>query len=483
VVAADGELMALRAADTMTWWSLEEAHRDLARACRHAGSVPEDRRHHFDLFVTTTRLSLAGRRGDLEGALEEARQLLSPDWPDNAPQCPEGDLRALTLVGIGTALAWASQTEEAARDLAQGAALARHAGYPYLELTALSHLAVTTVARSLSAGEQRGLRAVEFAERHGWGNEQPVGVAYLALAMATLWQARLEEAEGWLERAERALRPEVEPSAGVSMYHTRALWESVRGHDKRAAAALEDAESLRALPVTPHPLVRGAHALLLGTLVRAGETERADRSIDEIGEPERESGQVRIALAALNLAKGDPTAASAWLAPVLRGASAATSPWLTLAYLLEAAACDGPDHTASATALEHALDLVERDGALLAFLLHPLPELLERHRRRTSHPALVPEILTLVAGAKRRGASRQARDADFEPLSEAEARILRYLPTNLSAPEIANDLYLSVNTVKTHLRHLYAKLGVNRRSEAVERARALGLLAPPWHYP
>jgi LuxR family maltose regulon positive regulatory protein len=65
-----------------------------------------------------------------------------------------------------------------------------------------------------------------------------------------------------------------------------------------------------------------------------------------------------------------------------------------------------------------------------------------------------------------------------EPLSQAEARVLRYLPTKLSAPEIADQLYLSVNTVKTHMRHLYDKLGVHRRHEAVEQARALGLLAP-----
>jgi LuxR family maltose regulon positive regulatory protein len=65
-----------------------------------------------------------------------------------------------------------------------------------------------------------------------------------------------------------------------------------------------------------------------------------------------------------------------------------------------------------------------------------------------------------------------------EPLSQSETRILRYLPTNLSAPEIASELYLSVNTVKTHLRHLYAKLDTHRRAEAVERARTLGLLSP-----
>ena len=57
--------------------------------------------------------------------------------------------------------------------------------------------------------------------------------------------------------------------------------------------------------------------------------------------------------------------------------------------------------------------------------------------------------------------------------------MLRYLSTHLSAPEIATELSVSTSTVKTHLRNLYAKLGVHRRTEAVESARALGLLAPP----
>ena len=65
-----------------------------------------------------------------------------------------------------------------------------------------------------------------------------------------------------------------------------------------------------------------------------------------------------------------------------------------------------------------------------------------------------------------------------EPLTDSEMRVLRYLPTQLTAPEIARQLFLSVHTVTTHTRHIYAKLGVRRRHEAVDRARPRGLLAP-----
>ena len=66
----------------------------------------------------------------------------------------------------------------------------------------------------------------------------------------------------------------------------------------------------------------------------------------------------------------------------------------------------------------------------------------------------------------------------LEALSDSEIQVLRYLPTRLSGPEIAHELGLSYNTVRTHMRHMYDKLGTHRRADTVARARALGLLAP-----
>ena len=69
-------------------------------------------------------------------------------------------------------------------------------------------------------------------------------------------------------------------------------------------------------------------------------------------------------------------------------------------------------------------------------------------------------------------------EASAHELSDAELRVIRFLPSNLKGPEIAAELFVSPNTVRTHLRHIYAKLDAHSRGEAVDRARELGLLAP-----
>ena len=190
---------------------------------------------------------------------------------------------------------------------------------------------------------------------------------------------------------------------------------------------------------------------------------------------------LRVNTAALRLAQDDPGAAAVTLAPVLDGsASAYPGTWLGRAFLLEALARDAlGDQGAAASALERALDIAEPDGSVLPFVLHPAPGLLERQaRRRTAHAALIAEVLALLAGNRAAPAPATGPRLPVEPLSESELRVLRYLPTNLAAPEIAGELYVSVNTVKTHVRNMYAKLGTRRRAEAVARARDLGLLAP-----
>lgn len=289
---------------------------------------------------------------------------------------------------------------------------------------------------------------------------------------------RLEEAAELLEHAERALRGEVEPATALVLHQARGMLELAFGQDAQALAAFRAAERLSGLLVAAHPRSTPMRAHMLQTLVRMGDATPAEQGLAGLDETSR--GELRVALAALRLAQRDAQAATAALAPVLDGSAPVTNlGWMTQAFLLEALARDElGDPAAARRALESALDLAEPDGAVFAFVLHPAPQLIERHaRHRTSHASLIVEILGLLDGRKPEpapGAPTHLR----EPLTDSETRVLRYLPTNLPGPEIAGELSLSVNTVRTHMRHLYEKLGAHSRVEAVEQARALGLLAP-----
>jgi LuxR family transcriptional regulator, maltose regulon positive regulatory protein len=149
------------------------------------------------------------------------------------------------------------------------------------------------------------------------------------------------------------------------------------------------------------------------------------------------------------------------------------------ALLLEAIAYDAlgnPD--AARNVLERVLDPAERDRMLVPFLIRPASPLSERHAEyRTAPTGVISEVVDLLVRVGRPAPLSGEPTSAGEALTRSETRVLRYLPTNLSARQIANELYLSVNTVKTHQRHLYQKLGARSRGEAVEQARALGLLA------
>ncbi len=493
VVAASPELTTVQVAGDLVRGALEDAGRHLAQAVGALAGVPADRRGRVQVMLAVLRLFLARRLGDLAVVAEEARRVLALTGDADAVPLGLGeDLRAAAFLSLGIAEMWALRLEDGERHLGQGVALARRIGRPYLELHGLAHGAHGMLLfRPGAPHADWSGQAVELAERHGWGEEPLAGMAYAQLGIVLLYQGRLEEAEPWLERAERTLRTEVEPAAGMSLRYARAVLELARGRDQEALAAFGAAEKLAAALVRPHALATSMRSRMLQALVRLGQTGRAGQALAGLGPDERASAEMRTAVAALRLATGAPQAAADALAPVLDGPACGVRrvPMVT-ALLLEARARDAlGDQAAAGGVLERALDITESDGMLLPFLLDPVPALLERHRRyRTAHPALISQILDLLppgghGGAGRPPVSRGGLAGIVPPkmteqLTGSETRVLRYLPTHLTAPEIANELSVSVNTVSTHTHHLYAKLGVHSRHEAVDHARALGLLAP-----
>jgi LuxR family transcriptional regulator, maltose regulon positive regulatory protein len=487
VRAADAELAAVAAADELAYGSLEAAERYLGLAELGTASVPYARRARAQLLLGIVQLLVVRQRGDLSAVAEEVRRLEPLTGAPDAAQPGLGeDLRAWALISLGITEVWTGWFQEAERHLGRGIALAHRIGRPFLEFTGLAHLAAVEMFRSYAQADERSRQAIEMAERHGWASDPAAGTACMALGTMLTWQGRLGEAELWVQRAERTLTAEAQPAAGHVIRYLRGLLELARGRDADALAAFRAAEPLARHLAASHYTVPRARALLVHALVRLGDTEGAQQALAELGSQDRDHGETRIATATLLLAQDDPHAAVAALAPVLDGALSAL-PWIGLAraFLLEAIARDAlGDPAAAGRALERALGLAEPDGALSVFLLHPAPGLLERHAwHGTAHAALIAEIQGLLAG--NRSAPSPSSQAGWarsrsldEQLTDSEIRVLRYLPTHLTAHEIANELFLSVNTVGTHMRHMYAKFGVHSRHEAVDRARALGLLAP-----
>jgi LuxR family maltose regulon positive regulatory protein len=143
--------------------------------------------------------------------------------------------------------------------------------------------------------------------------------------------------------------------------------------------------------------------------------------------------------------------------------------------LLTALATADIDPPRAHDVLHHALALAQPTGFHRTLVAEgpPLWRLLESHPAPGRIAGYVAEILG-SADAVALAPTTVIQQGLVEPLSERELTVLRYLASRLTCAEIARELYLSVNTVRSHVKAVYRKLGVHSRSAAVERARAIG---------
>jgi LuxR family maltose regulon positive regulatory protein len=138
------------------------------------------------------------------------------------------------------------------------------------------------------------------------------------------------------------------------------------------------------------------------------------------------------------------------------------------------------DKTQALDALERALLLAEPEGYVRTFVEAgaPLDGLLRQALAKGIAPAYVRKLLDAGSGSisRKPAAAQQAPPPLLDPLTERELHVLRLLPTHLPSTEIAEQLYVSKNTVRSHIGHIYDKLGVHSREDAVQRAHELGLI-------
>ena len=356
---------------------------------------------------------------------------------------------------------------------------AEAAGRPWLELLARSHLAVHAVLTgSLGRARELAEEALAFAALHSWSRTWAAGVAEGALSAIALERNRLEAAERhFAQGAELLALAGDPPLRGGSALHAARL-HLARGRADAALQAIERFDDrLAGWPVRDD--LNGVAAAL-----RARSLAALGRHADGAAVIERDGAMVAgsyesAALAHLRLLAGDPDDALAILAPWVDEAATPAHTARAELWVLTALAHDArAEHVPAAAALERALDIAEPLGLHRPFCMFGanVRVLLRRQiRQGTAHRSLVDQLLQELDPTAR---AAEPHDTYAEALSEREAAVLRFLPTMMSNQEIAGELFVSVNTVKSHLKAIYRKLDVADRRDAVRRARELELLAP-----
>ncbi len=474
------ELALVRAGGDLVQGHLDEAAAHLAVAETYAETAPPDRRRRLRVAVASLKLSLARRRGDLAGVIEQVRFLASPVTGQSDEDIALGsDLRAVALMNLGTAEAWSLGLPDAERHLREGAVLAREIGRPYLEVGCLAQLGFASKIHPFATTQRRCREAIALAERYGWGAEPVIAPSLLSLAGTMVWTGEFDEGERWLRHAARALQTDTGPDITLLLHQTTGMLHACRGCHPEAFEEFSAAEYLQRQLEGSHTLASQVTGWMLATQARLGRPGEARAMLAAVDDERAGSGEIRDARAVICLAEGDPAAALAAVQDVLDG----TAPVIGYVTVVEAQLLAGlahrelGDQRAANQAAERALALAEADRLVLPFAMTGSRELLEAlPRHETAHGALLADILDVLHGSSP-SAPNQLPPLGVEELSPGELRVLRYLPTNLSRPEIAGELSVSVNTVSTHVRSIYAKLQVRDRSSAVQRARELRLLA------
>jgi LuxR family maltose regulon positive regulatory protein len=482
------DLALAQAAAELNQGRLEEAASQLALAESHVQSAPPARRRRLAVAIASLRLAMARRSGQFNEVIEQVNLLDASVSDESTDQIAMGsELRGVALLNLGIVEMWSGRLADAERHLSEGAALAQTIGRPYLEVACRAHLGFPSKQVSVATARERGRQAVALAERYGLDDRPILAPALGAVAGMALWMGDFDEGERWLRRAWEVAEPHADPAAAVLLHLATGMSHAGRGQHRSALDDFAAAARAQSLLTGVHALAPRITGWLAATQARLGMRDEARATLAEFSaEPgqigaiyDGQMGAIHNARAVICLAEGDAAAALDALGGVL-DITPPVVPTFTLVetHLLAGVAhLELGDRRAAADAAEAALAAAEPDRLIFSFAMTEAGDLLDAlPRHETAHGALLTEIVDLLRGASAPSTGRERLPPPDE-LSPSELRVLRYLPTNLTRPEIAGELYVSVNTVNTHIRNIYSKLGARDRSSAVGRARELRLLS------
>ncbi|MFD3501595.1 LuxR C-terminal-related transcriptional regulator [Streptomyces sp. NPDC058678] len=412
---------------------------------------------------------LTGCPSQAEKAVEAADELRREVPAHLLDKHPE--LTALLLTHLGSARLWAGHFEDARAALTTAAGAPGGASTVLPREDAMEHLALLDYLNGWPGrAERKALAAVSEAERVGLPQPSGSGIGKLVLAAVAVDRHELGRAQALLDETAQLPSGTRDPvmAAGRALATARLLL--VRG---KVRAAVEAADPAVAAAVAS-PWAAGREALVASAAHLA--EGRPDEAAEMLRGVSGDQPTCAVEAAAIQVAAGRTWAAIDLLDSIRTGSGA--GPAVTVrAALVRAQVAEEAGDTATARRLvAHALLDARRERLRRPFLdagawIRPL--------------LATPPLHELAAGWLTPGSPRRGEQPPPESpasplvaveLSGRERDVLERLARMMSTEEVAADLYVSVNTVKTHLKSVYRKLAVNRRGDAVRRARDLRLL-------
>jgi len=449
----------------------ENAGVQLAVARRATEHLNEQALARFEVRATLIELFLVNDRADLIDAVESATQLLG--HIGDGPWTP--DAATVALVELYTGMGHARLQDDlpqALRLLRDAAESARASGFTALELAALAETCVPSISEGdLESTRLLAERLLADARSLGWPELLSLAPAHGYLGWLALWQGEPRRSRELLERCLSLLLPTDWGMRGLTLT-TLAQACLLAGQLADAEAAARQAHDLAASGRMPPWWPSLLNALDATIAMSKGDLAAA---VERAQGPDPGPGyNLADCLRARILVRGGrPQACLDVLAriPVERRFPHVK----VLTEVLSAQAFQALGRQSEAqVALESALAAARPSQLMTPFLIAGpgIAGLLqERLRAGTGHPEFIPHVLHRMATGSEATVNQWG-----ETLTEREHAVLRYLATNLSNAEIAQTEFISVNTTKTHIAHIYRKLGVANRRAALRRAAELGLI-------
>ena len=465
--------------------ALALAGQDSDLACKHLACAREwvpdgsTHRHALELAIAVTEAICAHARGDIEDTLSAtaAAQAILTEVQARAGGARALDLRALLLTTKGSALMRADELERAGTVLTEGLRVADEACWDYVRMRCLGDLALFEALRGQLRRAARFARTAEAtADSCELPLEERPPTAAVVLAWVYAEACEPVAARRQVDRAAKCRGAGKDPVSVGMLALVRARLLRARGDLNGAVNTLEQQAPSRA-PATPLP------GWLRDLLLATGAVLRLAGGVLDVDDVPLQDGAPRcgLALAAARLAAGESAAAIEIVTEILQRAGLPLDVRVE-GLLLVAEGELARERTASAqAALGRALALaapqtlrrpvVEASPRLRGFLRQE-HDLVAQHEWLRAAEVVAPAPRAVAVPAP----TCAGPGPLVEPLTERETEVLLHLATLLSTEEIARKMFISVNTVKTHIRGIFRKLAVSRRNDAIRRARDLGLV-------